>query len=160
MKLAKITLCFFFLLGCASHNQGTFKDLKLSNYENIKWDDINIANAKEKIGAPDIVEEVGKTKSEIVWIYTGGRPPSSRLTLLFNKENGRLLNATWFFRSYDQNSDLKFLSSKNEFDLQNPKPNPDFFGVKKNYYTSKSKNMEMAVYSKDQFVEYISWVIR
>lgn len=160
MKLVTAAFCCLIFLGCASHNQEIFKDLRLSDYENIKWADITVLNAKDIIGIPDVTEDFGKTKNETVWIYTGGKPPSSRLTLLFNKIGGRLLTATWFFRSYDKHSDLKFISDKYQFDLHKPRSSSDFFSIKKNYYTSSSKNMELTVDLKHNSVESMSWIVK
>lgn len=157
--LIRFFFCGFLLLGCASNQSKLGHDLELSSYKKIKWSEINLSNAKDKIGTPDISEAVGNNQNEIVWIYLGGTPLSSRLTLLFNKVDGHILNATWFFRSYDKKADTKYLAKKYQFDLTQPRENPQFFGVRKDYYTNPSKSMEMTVVKKDNFVESISWIV-
>lgn len=122
----------------------------------MKWQEVTVKNAKEKIGAPDLQEEVGDSKGEVVWIYIRGNPPASRLSLLFKKSDGQLLNATWFFRSYDSNSDFKLLAQKYKVDTNKPEVNKDFLESKRIYYTNEPKDMKMTVNPKDNSVESIS----
>ncbi|WP_415062845.1 hypothetical protein [Bdellovibrio sp.] len=130
--------------------------------DRVHWADVNTSTAERIFGKPDIREYADSERREDAWVYLGGEPKTTRLSLIFNAHTGTLLSANWFFRATDSEANLESLAKRYshlKFDLEHPYENGDVRGPKMLFYSSKDGGVEIAVYKRSKVVSSLSWEI-
>ncbi|UXR65839.1 hypothetical protein EZJ49_06205 [Bdellovibrio bacteriovorus] len=157
-----VSACIFSLLAlsaCAIPAKKDGESLTLTKVEKIEWSKMSQPVLLKQIGSPDKKAMIGPQGEEEVWIYLGGEPRSTRLSVIFNAKTSQLLSANWFFRSNDPGTELKDIFNRYnqyEFTLE---PEESYSTSRMQFYKSKNGDLELAVNKKSGDVNSISWEV-
>lgn len=157
-KAIKLTILTLFISSCASIAQNP--RVTLEQLDDINWQSINKSNADQVFGKPDMKSFVSDEKNEEVWIYLGGNPKNTKLSLIFTESTGMLQSANWFFRQSDDQAKLSTLMShygesnyKKSVSGEAPK------APKLDIYKHQKSGPDILVFSKSGIASSLSWEI-
>lgn len=141
----------------SSPNERT-SGLTLKSVEQLKINNTNTAEAENIFGPPDL--KVSLDNDQNAWLYLEGATPTTRLSLIFNKMDLKLVTVNWYVKETESESDIENALGRYpsaHFNKLEPEWSNSHSGPDELLFTDSKMNLEIVFQKTSKKVSTIRW---